>query len=151
MKKLDNTTVQELQQRLRQLQPGTAAQWGRMNARQMVCHLSDAMGLAMGKKTASEVVTFWNRTFIRWIALHTSMPWPKGVPTRPEFDQFVAGTKPGDFAKDTAALSAALERFAHQPRDFHFGRHPVFGELTEQEWMRWAYRHADHHFRQFGI
>lgn len=151
MKNLDTDTVHELQQRLRQLKPGTAALWGRMNAHQMVCHLHDAMSLAMGERKVSEAVTFWNRTFIRWIALHTSMPWPKGVPTRPESDQFVGGTKPVDFAKDTAALTAALQRFVREPRDFRFGRHPIFGELTQQEWMHWAYRHADHHFRQFGI
>ncbi len=35
-------------------------------------------------------------------------------------------------------------------RDFAFASHPVFGELSEWEWMRWGYLHADHHLRQFG-
>jgi hypothetical protein len=34
---------------------------------------------------------------------------------------------------------------------FQFARHPIFGELTEREWMRWGYLHTDHHFRQFGV
>jgi hypothetical protein len=29
-------------------------------------------------------------------------------------------------------------------------RHPIFGELTDSERMRWGYLHMDHHLRQFG-
>jgi len=32
-----------------------------------------------------------------------------------------------------------------------FAPHPAFGPMTRREWMTWGYRHADHHFRQFGI
>src|SRR5689334_21766905 len=97
MKSLNHDTVPELRSRLQRLTPATPALWGRMNAHQMVCHLNDSMRLAMGERQASEVITLWNRTFIRWVALHTTMPWPKGVPTRPEFDQMCGGTPPVDF------------------------------------------------------
>ncbi len=30
-------------------------------------------------------------------------------------------------------------------------RHPVFGLMTRAQWGRWAYRHMDHHLRQFGV
>ncbi len=151
MKTLNTDTLQELQQRLHRLGPDSRAGWGRMNAHQMVCHLNDALGFAMGQKSASENVTFVGRTLMRWFALRVPLPWPKGVPTRPECDQLVAGTPPVDFLRDTAALRSALERFARAPRDFQFARHPIFGALTEWEWMRWAYLHADHHLRQFGL
>jgi hypothetical protein len=26
----------------------------------------------------------------------------------------------------------------------------MFGPMTEKDWMRWGYLHADHHLRQFG-
>lgn len=29
--------------------------------------------------------------------------------------------------------------------------HPVFGPLTRDEWMIRAYRHVDHHLRQFAL
>ena len=29
-------------------------------------------------------------------------------------------------------------------------RHPIFLDLTQTQWMRWGYLHADHHLRQFG-
>ena len=148
---LDSNTVKELLDRLQRLRPETRSLWGKMNAHQMVCHLNDSFGLAMSEKKASEDITCLNRTLIRWIALHTPMVWPKGVPTRPEMDQLVGGTRPGEFARDIAALAIAIQRFAQPPRTFHFARHPLFGDMTEWEWMRWGYLHADHHYRQFGV
>lgn len=150
MKSLNAASTKELIERLQRIRPDTSARWGKMNAHQMVCHLNDSFSLAMGLKTASEEVTFLNRTLVRWFALHVPLTWPKGVPTRPEMDQLLGGTPPAEFARDTAALAAAIQRFAKQPRDFQFARHPIFGNLTEWEWLRWGYLHADHHFRQFG-
>jgi hypothetical protein len=151
MQVLDSNIVKELVDRLQGLRPETRALWGKMNAHQMVCHLSDSFSLAMSEKKASENITFLNRTLIRWISLHSPMVWPKGVPTRPEMDQLASGTRPGEFVGDIAALAAAIQRFAQQPRTFYFARHPLFGDMTEWEWMRWGYLHADHHFRQFGV
>ena len=151
MQTLDSQIVKELLERLQRLRPENRPLWGKMNAHQMVCHLADSFGLAMGAKTASEDITFLNRTLIRWVGLHTSLPWPKGVPTRPEMDQLLGGTPPIEFARDASNLALAIHRFAQNPREFVFARHPIFGELTEWEWMRWGYLHADHHFRQFGV
>ncbi len=150
MKSLNAASTKELIERLQPIRPDTPARWGKMNAHQMVCHLNDAFALAMGMKTASEDTTFLNRTLVRWFALRVPLAWPKSVPTRPEVDQLVGGTPPEEFTRDTTALAAAIRRFGSQPRDFQFARHPIFGNLTEWEWFRWGYLHADHHFRQFG-
>ena len=146
-----DAAVHDLLKRLRLLRPETRARWGRMNAHQMVCHLSDSFQLALGAKTASEDITFLSRTGIRWFALHTPLRWPKGAPTRPEMDQFRGGTPPVEFAGDAEALAGVIQEFAGRPRSYSFARHPVFGELTEWEWMRWGYLHVDHHLRQFGL
>jgi hypothetical protein len=151
MQTLDSSTIKNLLDRLQRIRPETRAIWGRMNAHQMVCHLRDSFGLAMGDKTASEDINFFNRTLIKWVALYAPFPWPQGVPTRPEMDQLRGGTPPVEFSRDKAALAAAIERFARQPNTFQFSRHPTFGELTRWEWIRWGYLHADHHFRQFGM
>jgi hypothetical protein len=151
MQILNYSVTSNLLDRLQRLRPETRALWGKMNAHQMVCHLNDAFGLAMGAKTASEDITFFDRMLIRWVALHTPLTWPRGVPTRPEMDQLAGGTWPTEFALDSDALAAAIQRFGRQPRAFQFSRHPTFGDLTEWEWMRWGYLHADHHFRQFGV
>ena len=151
MRVLDAATVKDLHARLARVRPETNARWGRMNAHQMVCHLNDSFAFAMSEKMASEDITFLNRTVVRWVGLHTPLFWPKGVPTRPEMDQLCGGTRPVEFLRDQSALAVAIERFAQPHLSFPFPRHPIFGELTEWEWMRWGYLHADHHFRQFGV
>jgi hypothetical protein len=56
---------------------------------------------------------------------------------------------PDDFARDVAELGSLLDRFAAaDPAALH--PHPVFGRLSRGEWGRWAWRHTDHHLRQFG-
>ena len=151
MQILDPPAIKDLLDRLQRVRPETPALWGKMNAHQMVCHLNDSFGLAMGAKTASEDITFLNRTLIRWVALHAPLRWPKSTPTRPEMDQLGGGTSPIEFSHDKATLAAAIDRFGRKPQNFPFCRHPIFGDLTEWEWMRWGYLHADHHFRQFGV
>lgn len=151
MQILDPSAVKDLLDRLQRAHPETRALWGKMNVHQMVCHLNDSFGVAMGAKTASEDITFFNRTLIRWVAFHAPLPWPKGFATRPEVDQLAGGTRPIEFSHDRATLALTIERFARQPRTFRFSRHPIFGDLTEWEWMRWGYLHADHHLRQFGV
>lgn len=150
MKAIDAAAVEELLARLEKIGPGTPGLWGRMNSHQMLCHLNDSFGLAMGEKTASERITWTSRTILRWAALRLPVRWPPDVPTRPEMDPLIGGTRPSDFDLDKKALADSIRRFARRPRDFRFGRHPGFGEMTEWEWMRWGYLHSDHHFRQFG-
>ena len=160
MKSLADPAVQEeLLSRLRRVRPDTPRRWGRMSAPQMVCHLGDSFKGVMGLRGIIPATTLLNRTLVRCIALHTPLPWPKGVPTRPEVDQEVGGTPPGEFERDVRDLEALIERFARPldstrggpRRDFERQSHPIFGPLTEREWLRWGWRHADHHLRQFGV
>jgi hypothetical protein len=151
MKSLDNPhDKQRLMARLAALHSGSPRQWGRMSAHQMICHLNDSFSSMMGDKAISSSSRLAQRTVIKWIALYTPLPWPKGVPTRPEVDQLIGGTPPVDFQRDMAQLFALVERFTRPERDFKWQPHPIFGEMSEGQWMRWGYLHMDHHLRQFG-
>jgi hypothetical protein len=66
-------------------------------------------------------------------------------------DQELGGTMPADFAADLAELQALLEVVTTPARDHVWPVHPIFGEMSEAAWMRWAYLHMDHHLRQFGL
>jgi hypothetical protein len=140
----------EILERFDRLRPAAPRRWGKMNAAQMVCHLSDSFLGAMGERTISPARSiFWRQ--MRWAALYMPMHWPHGVPTRPEADPFADGTQPVYFDEDVRSLFAVIERFVRTPRDFEFQPHPMFREMTEAEWMRWGYLHCDHHLRQFGL
>jgi uncharacterized protein DUF1569 len=131
------------------LRPDDQRLWGKMSAQQMVCHVTDSYLVVLGERTASPATGFVQRTLIKWVALRTSLRWPKGVPTRPEMEQGVGGTPPTNFDDDRQALLSALERFRADLFDLAIP-HPIFGALTAEEWLRWGYLHADHHLRQFG-
>ena len=142
----------EIVDRLGRLTPDAQRRWGKMTAHQMICHLSDSHLLVMGEKKTVVNSNFFSRTVMKLAALHVPTQWPKGVETVPELDQAAgAGTPPEVFESDRARLLHLIDRFTAPQRDFEFALHPQFDELSEWEWMRWAYLHADHHLRQFGL
>ena len=140
----------EILRRLRGLRPETAARWGRMSAHQMVCHLADAFGMAMGHKPVRHAASVLDRTLVKWIALYLPVPWPRGIRTAPEIDQERDGTRPGEFAADLARLEELVEKVTAPARSFVWETHPRLGPLSDRAWLRWGYRHMDHHLRQFG-
>jgi hypothetical protein len=123
-----------------------------MTVHQMVCHLADSNRVALGQMTVSTHTPWWARTALKWVALEAPLPWPSGIPTRPELDQVRgAGTKPKDLAGDVAELQALVERMAAPDTELEGHVHPLFGRLSSTEWRRWGYLHMDHHLRQFGV
>ena len=74
------------------------------------------------------------------------LPFPKGAPTAPEL-------KPRDaasFEEERAALLELLERIGAGLSDGMGPEHPLFGPLSWREWGVLAYKHSDHHLKQFG-
>ena len=130
------------------LLPDSPRQWGTMTAHQMVCHLSDSFLTVLGERTASSKETLLSRTVVKYIALHTKLTWPHGVPTMPEVDQKIGGTRPVEFERDRQQVLDLLQRFVRS--DTRYGRHPGFGAMSRDEWLLWGYGHVDHHLRQFG-
>jgi hypothetical protein len=140
----------EILERLTRVRPDSVRRWGRMSAHQMVCHLSDSFRMASGHKPVSHATGVLQRTIVKWIVLYLPLPWPAGIPTRPEIDQERGGTGPIDFAADVAELARLVEFVATQRREFVWPPHPIFGSMSETDWLRWSYLHIDHHLRQFG-
>lgn len=140
----------EILRRLKNVRSDSPRQWGRMSAPQMICHCSDAYRMASGEMRVSDATGAFERTVVKWIALYLPLPWPRGVRSRPEIDQVAgAGSCPGNFATDVGELEGLVRRFGTDPHT-HRPPHPIFGQLSEAEWLRWGYLHIDHHLRQFG-
>ena len=151
MKTLQNQADRDaLVQRLGKIRPDSEPRWGKMSAHQMICHLSDSFRGVMGEKELKPAPRSFAGKFVKWVALYAPMPWPHGVKTRPEMDQRIGGTLPGDFAADVRELRRLFEKFTRRPMEFQWRPHPIFLEMSEKDWMRWGYLHMDHHLRQFG-
>jgi Protein of unknown function (DUF1569) len=140
-----------LLQRLNAIRPDSARRWGKMSAHEMVCHLADAFRMATGDKTVSPASSVVHRTVVKWIALYAPLPWPPGILTRPEIEQGIGGTCPGDFATDVGQVATLLDAFARRDGGGEWPPHPIFGPLSAKAWLRWGYLHTDHHLRQFGV
>jgi hypothetical protein len=140
----------EILRRLRTVRPDSVRRWGRMSPHQMICHLSDSFLAVTGRKAVTPATGVLQRTVVKWIALYLPVRWPPGIPTRPEIDQEVGGTRPADFAADVAQLEGLIA-FVTSPTPPGWQPHPMFGRMSEAAWLRWAYLHMDHHLRQFGL
>ena len=151
MKTLANVKdKQEIVDRLGAIGPASARRWGAMTAAEMVCHMNDALHASMGDRPVKPVGNWFTHSGFKWAALWMPTHWPHGVKTVPECEAGKGGTAPAEMERDLSELLEMIERFTGQPREFEFQAHPMFGPMTEKEWMRWGYLHLDHHLRQFG-
>jgi len=142
----------EILRRLRGLRLDSARRWGRMTAHQMVCHLSDGYRILTGERDSPLAASPLPRPLMKSVALYVPLRWPRELPTTADLNQEIGGTRPRRFDADVADLVALLDRITGEPRPPLAGRvHPIFGTMSAASWMRWAYLHADHHLRQFGL
>jgi len=73
----------EIKDRVARVTPGRKAQWGKMSAPQMVCHLAESLKMALGELPVGPI-----RLPIRYPPLKQFIiylaPFPKNAPTVPE-------------------------------------------------------------------
>jgi len=146
----DPAQRERLLARIDRLEAGSPRQWGRMTPHQAVCHLSDALRATLGERTGPARRETMQRRVVRFVAFTLPFRWPHGVRTAPELDQQRDGTPPVDFERDRAELKALLERVAATD-GAGLRPHHLWGPMRPGEVGRYAYRHADHHLRQFGL
>jgi hypothetical protein len=138
--------------RLARLTPNAARRWGTLTAAEMLCHLGDAGESVLGVRIPPGPPPSGRpNRILKWLAIYSPMPWPKGVETRPGVNPHKEGTRPGEFEQDRARVINGLRRLAKSPADSLAQFHFKFGPMARADWLQWAYRHVDHHLRQFGI
>ena len=146
---LNDRDRNEILLRLGNVHPDSLPRWGSMSGHEMICHLSDSFGAALGKKYVRPATNLFTRTVLKTVALWVPIPWMHGFRTRPEMDQRQGGTQPVEFASDVERLRTLFDQFCDSGREF--APHPILGQLSRTERMRHAYLHMDHHLRQFGV
>jgi hypothetical protein len=145
----DPQARKEIVERLERVTPDCPRRWGRMNAHQMICHLADSFRGVLGDFYVSPGPGPLPAPILKFVALKMPVKWPHGIRTRPEVDQEGGGTRPTEFAADLVALKIQCDRFVDNSQVI-LPAHPIFGPMSQDDWMRWGYLHMDHHLRQFG-
>lgn len=152
MKSLRNARDKnEILARLEKLRPASERLWGKMSVHQMICHLSDGYKVYTGQIPAAPAGSPYPSKFVKFVALWAPVPWPKGVKTVAEVDQERGGTRPIEFTSDLNELTILVDQFAKLSHDFRWPDHPIFGRMSDRDYMRLGYLHPDHHLRQFGV
>ena len=120
--------------------------WGKMSAGKMVVHVSDQLRMALGELPCKPKDTPFKNPLMKRLIIYL-LPWPKGAPSA---DELLQGT-PGAWDDDVASLRTLIDRFGERGSAGEFPEHPAFGALNGRMWGVLAWRHLDHHLRQFGV
>ena len=144
----DKSTRDELIRRIDTLTKDNSAQWGKMNVYQMLKHCRLWDEWIAGKKKNKQV--FAGRLFGKMAlknVLKDEKPLGRNTPTIPELRLNRLGEN-GDVESEKAKWIVTIEGYAHFSNpDFV---HTFFGKMTREQIGYLAYKHADHHLRQFN-
>jgi DinB superfamily len=133
------------------LKPGDQGKWGKMNAQQMIEHVTDFFDVSTGKikfdlVTPEEQLPKF-REFLRS---------DKEFRENTKAPASVLGEEPSPLRNPS--IEKAIKKLKDSVNEFFdfFEKdperttiHPVFGPLNFEEWVLLHYKHVNHHLRQF--
>jgi hypothetical protein len=138
----------ELVNRIGLLSDYKNAQWGTMNVKQMVkhCTLWEEMIHNNVKYPRPFIGHILGRVMLRK-EMKDDRYMRKNNPTIP---QLKVTTTPVDLAHEKQRWIEYLHAYDHYSHPDHSFTHPFFGRMTREQIGYHAYKHTDHHLRQFG-
>lgn len=140
-----------LPDKLRSLTPDQKAEWGNMSAQHMVEHLVGSWRISNGRAKARAVLDS-EKLEQRRAFMFSDEPYPKNL-ANPLFSKGLPPLR-------KASLSDAIDQLEDEMRTFftyHEAHpkaievHPVYGDMTTNEWLHFQAKHMGHHLTQFGL
>jgi Protein of unknown function (DUF1569) len=142
----DIATKEELIARINSINENSKAQWGKMNAYQMVRHCRLWEEMMQSKQNLKRV--FIGRIFGRMslkTVLGDEKPLKHSTPTIPSL---IIKETTGDIELEKTKWLAKIEQYSNfSNKTFS---HIFFGKMTDEQIGQLAYKHTDHHLRQFN-
>ena len=140
----------EIIRRVNEVKGDSEKLWGKMNVEQMIVHVKDQLLLALGEREFTlQGPKIFKSLIGQKLALYV-VPWRKGKEETPsEMNMEIGGSKTTTLQNDKRELLARIEIFSKTPTANLFA-HPFFGKLRNKDWGRLAYKHLDHHLKQFS-
>lgn len=133
------------------LSSDTVGNWGRMNSRQMLEHVTDFFKISTGKIKMPFVSSPEHLEKLRAF-LYSEKEFRENTkaPMLPDEPFPVRSTSMQEaLAELTAAINDFFQLF--ETEKGLITQHPVFGDLNFEEWVLLHYKHLVHHAKQFGL
>lgn len=144
----DKSLRDDLIQRISKLKENNTAQWGKMNVFQMLRHCTIWEEWILGKHNYTYRQEFMGFLFgkiaIKQI-LKDDKPFDRNVPTS---DQFKVKETAGDIEAEKRKWIDLLDDYDNYSNPTFI--HDFFGKMSKEQIGQLAYKHTDHHLRQFG-
>ena len=143
---LEENSFNEIKNRLSQLQEDTPRQWGKMTPAQMACHCQGPLNIMLQKEDYG-LTPNWLVNLLFKKSMYSDKLWRKNLPTVKIFKQ----TEDKNFEQEVTKLNSLINELGGQLDRDSWGKHPAFGDMTNEQWGKMQYKHLDHHLRQFGL
>lgn len=138
----------QLIERIQQLSPQSAANWGKMNVAQMLAHCNVTYEMVYENKhpKPGALMRFILKAMVKNKVVNEES-YPQNSRTAPQFlivderDFEQEQKRLVDFIAKTQALGAA---------HFEQKESNSFGRLSSEQWNNMFYKHLNHHLAQFG-
>ncbi|HEX8278458.1 MAG TPA: DUF1569 domain-containing protein [Segetibacter sp.] len=145
---LYQTAADDIIARVQKLQPTSKAQWGTMNATEMLLHAN-----LCNQEVFEDIVPVKRTTvkqyLLRILALYIAPHFKKGV--KGDVRKETAGKiDAAQFEEQKARFIELINRYPNHKAPLTLP-HIAFGNISTKEWGIAAYKHMDHHLRQFGV
>lgn len=139
--------------RLHNLSANAEGKWGKMNAQQMVEHVTGFFKISSNKINFPLVSPSEHLPKLKAFLLSD-----KEFRENTKAPSSVIGEEPlpvrtNNMDEAVSALQQSIDEFVEYFRgdDYKTSLHPVFGELNFEEWVLLHYKHMVHHGKQFGL
>ncbi len=142
-------TVSLIIERINNLDTNSKANWGKMNAAQMLAHCSVSyeMIYTENHKKPNAFLKFILTTMIKKTVV-SDKPYAKNGRTAPQF--LIKEEK--DFGKEKQRLIDYIEKTKNLGENHFNGKEShSLGKLKATEWNNMFYKHLDHHLKQFEV
>ena len=144
----DPAACDALFQRMDRLEPSTPRVWGTMTPAQAMAHCAVPLESSTGLRPMQQRLI---GKLLAWMvkgAILGDKPFGHNSPTDKEF--VVKDDR--DLDAERKRVQELVARFAERgPDQAAQATHAFFGKLSGEQWGRLAYKHLDHHLRQFGV
>ena len=137
--------------KLKTLAPDTPSKWGKMNAQQMVEHVSGFFKVSTNQVKFSLVTPEEHLPkFKAFLLSDKEFRENTKAPVLPEEPLPVVHSSLQDAIVELEKqINLFVEKFSSG--EIVSSQHPVFGDLNFDEWVLLHYKHVTHHARQFGL